>query len=237
MHQPSREAGPSNLEENLTVPESSLAAQKEDQYAEPLPILVADDPNRSDVSTESGLTIPSRDTWQSVGSFPVTEPPDPIFLLCRAAREQIWLEAREGLIPQVSEIGGMFMGQVYEEGQQLYVVARVAVPAKGGIGSAGSFKFTSDAMSHILDVQDRNFPELRIVGWYHSHPGYGIFLSKEWDQFICEQWFSRDDQITLVVDPVAGHEGIFIRRVGVLIANDPFGYQVFDENGESGGKK
>jgi hypothetical protein len=114
------------------------------------------------------------------------------------------------------------------------IVARHAIPAIGGVGTAGSFRFTAEAISYILTEQEEKFPELIIVGWYHSHPSYGIFLSKEFDTFICDQWFKRDDQFALVVDPVANTEGVFIRRDGLLLADHPFGYWVYHESVDQG---
>ncbi|TXT17122.1 MAG: hypothetical protein FD138_4627, partial [Planctomycetota bacterium] len=55
---------------------------------------------------------------------------------------------------------------------------------------------------------DTKFANLRIVGWYHSHPDFGIFLSDR-DVFIQQNFFSGAGQIAFVVDPVRDAEGIF----------------------------
>jgi proteasome lid subunit RPN8/RPN11 len=57
-------------------------------------------------------------------------------------------------------------------------------------------------------------PELVIVGWYHSHPGHGIYLS-ETDRRTQETWFRRLDHIALVVDPVAKRMGVFSGPSGI----------------------
>lgn len=54
-----------------------------------------------------------------------------------------------------------------------------------------------------------NGEELEIVGWYHSHPGFGIFLSDH-DLFIQRNFFSDPMQVALVVDPLGDREGVFI---------------------------
>jgi len=36
---------------------------------------------------------------------------------------------------------------------------------------------------------DAQFADKKIVGWYHSHPGFGIFLS-EYDLFIHRNFFT-----------------------------------------------
>jgi hypothetical protein len=68
-------------------------------------------------------------------------------------------------------------------------------------------------------------PDQTIVGWYHTHPGFGIFLS-EMDVFICEHFFNLPWQTAFVFDPHSGEEGNFIWRSGkpdkdaMLIEND-----------------
>ena len=44
-------------------------------------------------------------------------------------------------------------------------------------------------------------PEDRIVGWYHSHPNHGVFLSAV-DRKTQSLWFRQDWKIALVVDPI-----------------------------------
>lgn len=68
--------------------------------------------------------------------------------------------------------------------------------------------FTQDAWEHIYRVKDRDFPNDRIVGWYHSHPGFGVFLS-EHDEFIQKNFFSAADQVAWVHDPHTDEEGCF----------------------------
>jgi len=46
------------------------------------------------------------------------------------------------------------------------------------------------------------------VGWYHSHPNFGIFLS-EHDHFIQRNFFSQPWQVAVMVDPVRREMGCF----------------------------
>ncbi|NJL57944.1 hypothetical protein HC928_24580 [bacterium] len=39
------------------------------------------------------------------------------------------------------------------------------------------FRFTPECWQAILRIQKDQYPQTTIVGWYHSHPGHGIFLS------------------------------------------------------------
>ncbi len=73
--------------------------------------------------------------------------------------------------------------------------------------------FTHESWAQINGEMDTKYQALRIIGWYHSHPNFGIFLSDR-DCFIQEHFFSGPGQIALVVDPVRKTEGIFEWRRG-----------------------
>lgn len=68
--------------------------------------------------------------------------------------------------------------------------------------------FTQDTWEHVYKIKDKEFPDARIVGWYHSHPGFGVFLSDH-DIFIHRNFFSSHDQIAWVYDPHNDEEGCF----------------------------
>ena len=52
-----------------------------------------------------------------------------------------------------------------------------------------------------------------MIGWYHTHPGFGIFLS-DMDVFICDNFFNLPWQVAFVYDPLGGDEGNFVWRAG-----------------------
>src|SRR5436853_28456 len=63
-------------------------------------------------------------------------------------------------------------------------------------------------------------PVTRILGWYHTHPGYGLFLSDMVD-FIHQSFFSRPWHTAFVYAPQANGGGLFVWRNGAL-APDKF---------------
>src|SRR6266850_2495767 len=75
--------------------------------------------------------------------------------------------------------------------------------------------FTQDTWEHIYKIKDRDYPDERIVGWYHSHPGFGVFLS-EHDTFIHKNFFSSPQQVAWVYDPHSDEEGCFGWKSGEL---------------------
>ena len=95
--------------------------------------------------------------------------------------------------------------------------------------------FTQDTWEHIYKVKDREFPGERIVGWYHSHPGFGVFLS-EHDTFIHRNFFSSPGQVAWVVDPHSDEEGCFgwvggrIERLTQIAVVDRRGGERADES-------
>ncbi len=91
--------------------------------------------------------------------------------------------------------------------------------------------FTQDTWEHIYKIKDRDYPNDRIVGWYHSHPGFGVFLSDH-DTFIHKNFFSSPLQVAWVYDPHTDEEGCFgwagdrIERLS--------DFSVFDQKGGEG---
>ena len=103
-----------------------------------------------------------------------------------------------------AEVCGVLIGR--EEGQTTIIDACIA-GANAAQGGA-HVTFTQDTWQHIYEVKDSKYPDARIVGWYHSHPGFGVFLSDH-DLFIHKNFFSSPQQIAWVYDPHTDEEGCF----------------------------
>src|SRR5207247_9572037 len=58
---------------------------------------------------------------------------------------------------------------------------------------------------------DQSYPDMRILGWYHTHPGHGIFLS-DMDLFIHKHFFNLPWHVAFVFDPQNQEEGLFAWR-------------------------
>jgi proteasome lid subunit RPN8/RPN11 len=66
--------------------------------------------------------------------------------------------------------------------------------------------------------------EGRIVGWYHSHPGHGLFLSQtDLETHMQFHQFSAY-ALSLVADPSSGEFGIWIYENGVGVVQLPLNY-------------
>lgn len=122
-----------------------------------------------------------------------------------------------------AEVGGFLIGTSDDPAVPLR--CRSAIASHEARGDLTRLTFTHDAWEHVHRVVDEQYPEEDIVGWYHSHPGHGVFLSGH-DRFIHGHFFPASWQIAIVVDPVNGTEGFFGWVNGELILLDerPIGH-------------
>ena len=103
-----------------------------------------------------------------------------------------------------TEVCGVLIGGNTDGG----VAVRASIEATNAAQGGTHVTFTQDAWESIYRVKDDLYPDERIVGWYHSHPGFGVFLS-EHDMFIHRNFFSSPDQVAWVYDPHTDEEGCF----------------------------
>ena len=104
-----------------------------------------------------------------------------------------------------AEVGGVLVGHRQPAGTP--IVSNI-IPALAARETLDTLTFTHDAWAFIHQEMESRFPELEIVGWYHSHPGHGVFLSAD-DLFIHHNFFNDGTSIAFVVDPLNGEEGVF----------------------------
>lgn len=102
------------------------------------------------------------------------------------------------------EVGGFLLGEL--QGEEVKVKAHI--PALKAVSADTHLTFGHEAWDDAYKVQKKKFPNLEIVGWYHTHPDFGCFLS-EYDRFIQENFFTTQGHLALVVDPIRGEIGWF----------------------------
>ena len=91
-----------------------------------------------------------------------------------------------------------------------------SLEAKHYENTQASFTYTHDSWEEITRERDRLHPELDIVGWYHTHPDFGVFLSGH-DLFIHQHFFAQPLQVAYVVDPIRQTRGFFQWRESALV--------------------
>lgn len=103
-----------------------------------------------------------------------------------------------------AEVCGVLIGSADDD----RTLIEACIPGINASQGGTHVTFTQDTWEHIYKIKDQQFPEDKIVGWYHSHPGFGVFLS-EHDLFIHENFFSSPQQVAWVYDPHTDEEGCF----------------------------
>ena len=108
------------------------------------------------------------------------------------------------------EVGGFLIGRINGATAEVTKVVR----AKHSVGKSTQLTFTHDTWNALHSEMDE--ADGTLIGWYHSHPNFGVFLS-EHDQFIQQNFFKQEGNITIVVDPVRGRRGWFYSSAGKIV--------------------
>jgi proteasome lid subunit RPN8/RPN11 len=117
--------------------------------------------------------------------------------------------------PEV-EICGVLVGTVYHDTDGPLCSVTANIRGNHASGRNAQVTFTSETWIGIHKEMEQQFPGQRILGWYHSHPGFGIFLS-EMDVFIQHHFFAEPWQVAYVDDPKGGDRGLFVWRKGAPV--------------------
>ena len=103
---------------------------------------------------------------------------------------------------------GFLVGRIYSFKGRNYVVVKEFITAENDATSV-SVRFSRQAFSEL----SRQFKEEKsgggvIVGWAHSHPNYGCFLSST-DFRTQKAFFPEDFHFALVCDPIRSECKVF----------------------------
>ncbi len=110
------------------------------------------------------------------------------------------------------EVAGVLVGPPPEKQPDgRYVVHIIdTIIAKHTVMQGASVTYTPESWRYMNDKLRERYPDETavMVGWYHTHPGFGIFLSGM-DQFIHQNFFTQIWHVALVLDPHAKTSGFF----------------------------
>jgi proteasome lid subunit RPN8/RPN11 len=144
------------------------------------------------------------------GQFPSSLKADFRVFMAPEVHRGTWEHAKKNL---TVEICGVLVGNWKRDENGPYALATNFIPCENASSKFAEVTFTHESWALINREMDTRFADQRIVGWYHSHPDFGIFLSDR-DCFIQEHFFSAPGQIAYVIDPVRLLEGVFAWRAG-----------------------
>ncbi len=108
-----------------------------------------------------------------------------------------------------AEVCGVLVGEECEDEDGIFV--HVTASIRGAAAKEGSshVTYTHETWAAIHETLERDYPKLRIVGWYHSHPGFGVEFS-EMDQFVQQNFFPGPAQVAMVTDPLGGEVAVLV---------------------------
>jgi proteasome lid subunit RPN8/RPN11 len=141
-------------------------------------------------------------------------------------------QSRSGL-----EALGFLSGSVFSWKGKTYTVVKDALTAPLE-ATAVHVRFDRTGFVGLFAQLDKLEYEYIIVGWYHSHPGYGCFMS-DTDQQTQMAGFSERFHVALVVDPVKKQMKAFRMARGsktlqgkdVVVPYEEVPFAVYDEKG------
>ena len=128
-----------------------------------------------------------------------------------------------------TERGTILIGDYCEELGKIHVVISDYIEARYTDASASTLTFTHETWDYVHKQHSERFEQKKIIGWQHTHPNYGIFLSN-YDLFIQENFFDLPFQIAYVIDPIQNLRGFFQWKDGKI--EKLKGYYVYDEVGK-----
>ncbi len=119
------------------------------------------------------------------------------------------------------EAMGLLLGDRYAWKGKEYVVVEEFVTAENDATSV-SVRFARDAFGKLAEKLKKHGKKM-VVGWLHSHPGYGCFLSGT-DVGTQEKYFTEPFHVAIVVDPLK-KEGRQLQKKAFKVKESEF-YEV-----------
>jgi len=118
--------------------------------------------------------------------------------LSREAWADLIAHAKESLS---AEVCGVLVGDVCEDDNGVFIDVYATIRGTAAREARAHVTFTHETWNQIHTALDRDYPGRQIVGWYHTHPGFGVEFSAM-DRFIQENFFSAKTQVAFLSDPL-----------------------------------
>ncbi len=133
-----------------------------------------------------------------------------------------WVMKSKRLFP-VPEVGGFLLGSFSENtGNGHNITLDKFIPSKDvAYNSPTLLEFGTKALMELDGEMDR-YPEMSLIGWFHTHPGHTPFLSSI-DMQLHDGFFKKTHQIAIVLDSLTPDfdTGFFSRRSDGIPNNKP----------------
>jgi len=133
--------------------------------------------------------------------------------ISRSAYASLVGHARESLDVEVC---GVLVGEMCEDDRGVFLSIEGFLPGTKAREGGTHVTFTQETWTEIHGAKEKRYPKLQIVGWYHTHPGFGVEFS-EMDLFVQKNFFSAAGQIAYVIDPLGGDESILANTTDGIV--------------------
>jgi proteasome lid subunit RPN8/RPN11 len=127
-----------------------------------------------------------------------------------------------------NEVGGVLIGRwrMDMKSRRQFIVVDGVLLARHTRQGSTFLTFTQDSLVALHEEQENRYPGKQMVGWFHTHPRMGVFLS-EYDLWLHQHFFPEPWQVALVIEPHSSTGGFFIRMQDGSL--DPHRYHGFLE--------
>lgn len=124
---------------------------------------------------------------------------------------------RKHLTQKKIEMGGLLVGHVYslqnENGISYATVIKNSIPSLEFKSTTVSLNLGTDVWNSARPYLDKGY---MVVGWYHSHPGFGAFFSST-DRDTQKHFFKEPYHVGLVMDPFRKEEKWFLGKDSIEV--------------------
>ena len=112
-----------------------------------------------------------------------------------------------------NEVGGWLVGKWRADKATgaHFVIVEATLPAPYTRHGSAFLTFTQDTQIALYEELKERYPGKELVGWYHTHPRMGVFLS-EYDTWLHRNFFPELYQVALVIEPFSATGGFFLRQ-------------------------
>jgi proteasome lid subunit RPN8/RPN11 len=169
---------------------------------------MADQPKKDDVKLVGSSSEP-KPRWRKFPGPPGAREKLRV-AMSRQAYADLIAHAKESLS---AEVCGVLVGEWCEDDNGQFISVEGTIRGKSAKQASTHVTFTQDTWNEIHKEKDKKHPKKQIVGWYHTHPGFGVEFS-DMDLFIQRNFFGGAGQIAFVTDPLGGDESILVNENG-----------------------
>jgi proteasome lid subunit RPN8/RPN11 len=117
---------------------------------------------------------------------------------------RLWWRAMLRIVAQVAEhpdleVAGLLVGTVRTEANRVVTLVWDVAHATQLPATPIEVTMTHEAWQEAIEQVWSRDDGGEVVGWYHSHPGFGVFMSTA-DRFIASHFFAQPGYVSLVYD-------------------------------------